>query len=107
MLKLPALFPEKEAAEALGISKWTLERARKSGKIKSALIGGRWKYRLEWIEDYVESQACQTTVSKSDDGGSHNAAEAPTGAEPGLTTPAGKPSEPPLAQTISKPPKAS
>lgn len=69
VVRLPELIPEKRAAAMLDVSLSTIQRMRKAGKIKAKLIGGRWKYRLDWLLDYLNEadNTCtnETALSKS------------------------------------------
>ncbi|MDH3289347.1 MAG: helix-turn-helix domain-containing protein, partial [Betaproteobacteria bacterium] len=89
------LLSEPEAAAALGVSRWTLERIRKRGEIRARKIGGRWKYRSEWIEDYIEAGSCQgekrSDSVKSVETGSRSGPPHRYGIERGSTTKHDKP----------------
>lgn len=69
---LPVLLEERVAARELGISVHTLRRIRQRGEIRAKKIGGRWKYRAEWIEAYIEdTDICpEKTDSRLDTSGS-------------------------------------
>tara|TARA_R110001592_G_scaffold7065_6_gene39732 strand:- start:38173 stop:38514 length:342 start_codon:yes stop_codon:yes gene_type:complete len=51
---LPPLLTEREAATELGVSIDTMRRMRKAGEVQSKKIGGRYKYRVDWLNAYIE-----------------------------------------------------
>ncbi|WP_366553310.1 helix-turn-helix domain-containing protein [Aquibaculum sediminis] len=108
---LPTLLSERQAAEALGVSIDTVRRARQRGEIRASFIGRRWKYRAEWIEDFIDRRALQwqgegETAFRSAPTGCPAAPAPPPGTAPGSIRRPARPAEPPLAQTISRPPSS-
>ena len=57
---------EDQVAARWGVSKSTVQRVRRAKRVRSKLIGGRWKFRLDWLtefEDQVDSQ-CQRSSAE-------------------------------------------
>ena len=52
--RVPKLFDERAAAEALGVSVDTLRRERKRAKIAHTMIGGRIRYTEAHLTRYIE-----------------------------------------------------
>ena len=79
---------EKEAADYLGVSVFTLRRIRKRGGIAFHEIGSQFFYTIQQLEAYIASTEitpCQTTVSKSANTTSSNT-QTPPSTKPGGTT---------------------
>lgn len=54
---IPHMFTEKEAAQLLGISPWTLRSNRSKGVgIPYYKVGGRVKYRLDDINEWLHGK---------------------------------------------------
>ena len=92
----PPLF-EHEVAEWLRVSIDTVRRERRKGRIKYKMIGGRPRYRHEWVADYIDSNGVSPclegepeSVSKSAHTGSREGRTAPLGAEHGTMRPPDK-----------------
>jgi excisionase family DNA binding protein len=106
-IKIPALFPEKEAARLLEISVSTLVRLRKSGAIKAKKIGNRWKYREDWLLEFLdkEDNPCKT-FSESESISSVRDQTAPSGVHAGTTHKLDRHAAHLSAQKILKKPKS-
>jgi excisionase family DNA binding protein len=66
--EVDALLDERQAADRLGVSVYTLQRIRKRGEIGFTKIGNRYRYTAEAITAYLKSKSvkpCQTSGSKS------------------------------------------
>ncbi|WP_246423859.1 helix-turn-helix domain-containing protein [Roseospira goensis] len=100
--RLPELMSEKRAASILDVSLSTIQRMRKAGKIKAKLIGGRWKYRLDWIKEYLDEadNICESASAsvKSANTISRNGQTQTVGAPHGSTLPLDRQSANRLAQ---------
>jgi excisionase family DNA binding protein len=58
---------EKQAAEWLGVSVFTLRRIRKRGEIACYPIGGTYHYSIEQLETYLKSkELCPKSAFKSE-----------------------------------------
>lgn len=64
------LLSEGDVANQLGVSVFTVQRMRKRGEIKSKKIRGRWKYRQEWLVEYLEKADNQCDAMTSSASGS-------------------------------------
>lgn len=49
----PAVFTEAEVARLMRVSKFTLERMRKAGRIKFVLVGKRVRYTQQHIDEFL------------------------------------------------------
>ena len=56
MISLPMWIEEASVAERWRVSIYTVQRIRKSGKVKAKRIGGRWKYREDWLREYEDKE---------------------------------------------------
>lgn len=88
--RFPALLTESQAADVLGVSVYTVQRMRKRGQLKAKKIGARWKYRDDWLREYLETPdtcpANETTdPAPSAASGSLNAPAPRCGTGPGST----------------------
>ncbi|WP_370287795.1 helix-turn-helix domain-containing protein [Siccirubricoccus soli] len=88
----PTPFTEAEGARRLGVSKATLQRERKRGRIRFMMIGGRPRYTLAFLAEYMASrevapcaEADRSASGKSPATGSASGRAAPCGAGPGST----------------------
>lgn len=52
--RLPVLLSESQAADKLGVSIATMQRMRKRGDIAWRQIGGRVRYTIDDVRDYIE-----------------------------------------------------
>lgn len=87
LAKLPEMYSEEEAAEILGISRWTLRRERAAGNIGFIMLARKPRYTMQMISEYLErNTTCPTKDTKSDNTGSHSDADQTDGAGPGTTT---------------------
>jgi excisionase family DNA binding protein len=50
-------YSEQEAAEYLGVSTIVLQRLRRAGKIGYTPVGGKYRYLLRHLEDYLEQNS--------------------------------------------------
>ncbi|MCH2394324.1 helix-turn-helix domain-containing protein [Oceanibaculum sp.] len=93
-IDLPRLLTEREAAEALGVSVYTIQRLRKQGEIRFKRLGGRWKTRADWLKEYLDREdnqcleserktVAETVPARSLVTGSAGGTIHPTGAPPG------------------------
>jgi excisionase family DNA binding protein len=55
-------WPEDEAADILGVSKVTIQRLRREGKIGYTAVAGRARYTRKNLEDYLERNAMRAAV---------------------------------------------
>ena len=88
----PTLRKEKEVAEMLGVSVFTLRRERQSGRIAHTMVRGRCRYTAAHIEDYLKSNEvlpCRNvqsdTKAKSPGTGFRSAPTVRCGTAPGST----------------------
>ncbi|MBY3067070.1 helix-turn-helix domain-containing protein [Rhizobium laguerreae] len=101
------LRTEKEAAEWLGVSVFTIRRIRKRNEIGAYNIGGTFHYSIKQLETYLESKAtCPNLASKSEIIGSPATPTPLSGKPLGLTQVPDKHAAHLLAQkTFTKPKK--
>jgi excisionase family DNA binding protein len=104
------LMTEKEAAAILGMSSDTIQRIRKRGEIAFRKIGGRFKYTMSDLAEYLENQRvapCQRmeNSAKLRASGYRNAPARPSGTPLGSTPIPDKHDALRLAQTIFSAPK--
>jgi excisionase family DNA binding protein len=66
----PTWLPEKTVAQRLDVSKYTIQRMRKAGKLKAKKIGNRWKYREDWLREYEDQEDTQCPKSSGSVDGS-------------------------------------
>lgn len=88
IVNLPKLLSERQVAEALGVSVYTVQRLRKAGDIKAKRIGRQWKITETWLREYLaeEDNHCPAANdSRSGNTGCHEGRTARSGAEPGST----------------------
>lgn len=66
------LMTEKQAADHLGVSIYTLQRIRKRGEIAFSKVGSGIRYTFQQLEDFSKNceQSCSPNVSKSVTSGS-------------------------------------
>ncbi len=50
---IPAFMSEREAAAQIGVSRWTLLRARRSGQVAFVQLGTRAVYTLQQIKEFA------------------------------------------------------
>ena len=110
----PLLLFENEVAEWLRVSIDTIRRERRKGRIKHKVIGGRPRYKHEWVADYIDSNGVSPcpegqpeSVSKSAPIGSRKGRTARLGAGHGLTRPTDKRAEHLSVLRILSEPKSS
>lgn len=46
-----------EASRILGTSRWSIYRLRKKGLLKAVKIGGKVKFKMSDLKEYIESSA--------------------------------------------------
>ena len=72
IVAMPVWFDERTVAKRWGVSVYTVQRERKRGRLKAKRLGGRWKYRSDWLREYEdEATPCQSN-SGSENGFSTN-----------------------------------
>ncbi|MCR8493166.1 helix-turn-helix domain-containing protein [Ochrobactrum sp. WV_118_8] len=80
------MLTEKQAAEFLGVSIFTIRRRRKEGKIGAYPIGGKFFYSIEHLETYLKSiELCPKSASKSENTSSPSTPTLPSTKPDGLT----------------------
>ena len=105
-VRLPRLLTEKEAAEALGVSKATLVRLRRAGRITFTRIRGRIRYTEDHLLAYIEgeTQTCRenerTAPARSGTTGSAAGRTRPPGAGRGSIPQVDRSAAHRLAKTI-------
>ena len=58
---MPIWIEERAVAKRWGVSIYTVQRERKRGRLKAKRLGGRWKYRSDWLREYEdEATPCQS-----------------------------------------------
>jgi hypothetical protein len=81
---LPRWIEKRAVAKRWGVSVYTVQRYRKQGKVKAKRIGGRWKYREDWLREYEDQEdAPCLRPSGSGNGFSASGETARTGASAG------------------------
>ena len=80
---MPLWFDEHTVAKRWGVSVYTVQRERKRGRLKAKLLGGRWKYRSDWLREYEDEATPCRSNSESGDGFSTSGSTARTGASVG------------------------
>ena len=55
VISLPVWIEERALAARWNVSIYTIQRIRKRGEVKAKLIGGRWKYREDWVREYEDA----------------------------------------------------
>lgn len=83
IIPLPLWIEERAVANRWGVSIYTVQRVRKGGKLKAKLLGGRWKYREEWLREYEDEATPCGGNSESESGFSISDLTAPTGVSVG------------------------
>lgn len=53
---MTALLPESRVARLLNVSRWTVMRLRKEGRLAYVMVGRTPKYREQDVLAYIESQ---------------------------------------------------
>jgi excisionase family DNA binding protein len=53
-----------EVAEHLRCSEWAVRTLARSGALRGSLVSGRWLFRLEDVEEYVDEQANRPVVRR-------------------------------------------
>lgn len=84
VIRMPIWIEERAVAQRWGVSVYTVQRYRKLGKIKAKCIGGRWKYREDWLREYEDQEdtPCLSTLG-SGNGSSTSGPTARVGASAG------------------------
>jgi len=83
IVAMPVWFDEHTVAKRWGVSVYTVQRERKRGRLKAKRLGGRWKYRTDWLREYEdEATPCQSD-SRSENGSSTSGPTARIGASAG------------------------
>ena len=83
IVDMPVWFDEHTVARRWGVSVYTVQRERKRGRLKAKRLGGRWKYRSDWLREYEdEATPCQSD-SRLENGFSTNGQTVRTGASVG------------------------
>ena len=84
VISLPLWMDERAVADRWGVSIYTVQRERKRGKVKAKRIGGRWKYREDWLREYEDQEdAPCLSPSGSGNGFSEGGQTAQTGVSAG------------------------
>jgi Helix-turn-helix domain len=64
VISLPVWMEEQDLANRWNVSIFTVQRMRKRGEIRAKRIGGRWKYREDWVREYEEEETeCQNNFA--------------------------------------------
>ena len=84
IIPMPLWIDERAVADRWGVSIYTVQRERKRGKIKAKRIGGRWKYREDWLREYEDQEdtPCLSN-SESENGSLTSDPTVPTGVSVG------------------------
>jgi hypothetical protein len=61
---------ESDVAQRFGVSVWTVQRMRKDRVIKAKKLGGRWKYREDWLREFEDQEDTPCRKSSGLEGGS-------------------------------------
>lgn len=104
---LPMWIDERAVADRWGVSTYTVQRERKRGKVKAKRLGGRWKYRDDWLREYEDQE--DTPCRKSSglqNGSSTGGLTARAGAPVGSTQEPDRHDVHRLAQAIFKRPRS-
>ena len=81
VIPLPTWIDEYAVVQRWGVSVYTVQRYRKCGKVKAKRIGGRWKYRKDWLREYEDQEDTPClSASGSENGSSTSGPTARTGA---------------------------
>lgn len=67
MTPMPGVYDVKGAAKYLRICTKTLLSLCRTGMIRSAKIGARYRFREEWLVEYMESNSTYKPGSKTAD----------------------------------------
>jgi Helix-turn-helix domain len=83
VLSLPVWIEERVLAARWMVHVSTVQRMRKRGEVRAKRIGGRWKYREDWIQEYEDGETAWRSSSESGNGSSTGGPTARTGASAG------------------------
>jgi excisionase family DNA binding protein len=53
-----------EVAEHLRCSEWAVRTLARNGSLRGSLVSGRWLFRLEDVDEYVDEQANRAPVRR-------------------------------------------
>lgn len=59
----PIFVSVQEAADALNITRWPMQKLLKSGAVKSTLVGSRRKVYVDSLREYAESLPSEREAS--------------------------------------------
>jgi Helix-turn-helix domain len=83
LISLPGWIEEQALAARWKVSIYTVQRMRKRGEVRAKRIGGRWKYREDWIQEYEDGETPCLSSSGLGNGSSISGPTAQTGASAG------------------------
>jgi hypothetical protein len=105
--RVPVWLEERDLASRWNVSHYTVQRMRKAGKLKAKKLGGRWKYREDWVWEYEDQEDTQCPKSsESENGSSTGDRTVQTGVCAGTTRKRGRRDVHRSAQAIFKRPKS-